>query len=438
LEHVRNAGVVGAGGAGFPTHAKLAASVDTVVINAAECEPLLHKDKQILLRRPEAVLAGLAAAMELTGAQRGVIGIKAKYTDVISALEPMLWDAVAIAPLQDAYPAGDEFILIHDVLGRVIPPGGLPLDVGAVSMNVETAYNVSVSSQRPVIEKFITIAGAVGEPVTLRVPVGTAMSECVAAAGGPTVDNPCYLVGGPMMGYLEPNHDAPVDKRTGGIIVLPADHVLVRRRQADWRQIARIGRSACDQCSFCTELCPRYLLGHPIEPHRAMRSLGFNLIGQANVVGTSFCCECNLCSLYSCPEGLDPKSVCAENKRRLATEGAKWRDPPFHPARAETLMPGRKAPMKRLMRKLDLARFNNVGPLRDEPLRTDRVGIKLQQHVGAPCQPAVQPGTHVTRGQLVGQVPQADGKAALGAAVHASIDGTVTDVADGVVWIERR
>ena len=110
-----------------------------------------------------------------------------------------------------------------------------------------------------------------------------------------------------MMGYHEENHQALVTKTTGGVIVLPADHIVVRRHRRDWKEIAAIGRSACDQCSFCTELCPRWLLGHPIQPHTAMRSLGFNEVGEANVIGTQFCCECNLCSMYSCPEDLDPK-----------------------------------------------------------------------------------------------------------------------------------
>jgi len=438
VEDVAAAGVVGAGGAGFPTHVKLAAEADTVLINAAECEPLLHKDKEVLRQYADGVIEGLAAAMRLVKAQRGVIGIKEKYGDVIELLRPKLSGTVEIAPLRDAYPAGDELILVYDVLGRVIPPGGIPLHVGAVVMNVETALNVAAASLRPVTQKYLSIAGAVAEPVTLRVPIGITLAQCVAAAGGPTVPEPNYVVGGVMMGRLEDNHDALVDKTTGGVIVLPHDHVVVRRRRQDWQQIARIGRSACDQCSFCTELCPRWLLGHPIEPHRAMRSLGFNLVGEANVIGTTFCCECNLCSLYSCPEDLDPKNVCTQNKQRLAAEKKRWEDPPFNPRRPELHMANRKAPMPRLMAKLGLRGFRNVGPLKDTPLETDKVGIALKQHIGVPCEPAVVVGDRVAAGQEVGRPPVADGKPALGAPVHASIDGTVTAIRDGVVWIEKK
>jgi len=437
IKQVADAGVVGAGGAGFPTHVKLSAQADTVLINAAECEPLLHKDKEILRHFPEDVLAGLAVAIECVGAERGIIGIKEKYVDVIEQLRPRLAGNMEIAPLPDAYPAGDEFILVYEVLRRVVPPGGIPLHVGAVVMNVETARNVARAAEAPVTETFLTVAGAVAGPVTLCVPVGAAMSACVAAAGGATCSTPNYVVGGVMMGSLEDDHDAPVDKTTGGIVVLPDEHVVVRRRRQNWKQIARIGRSACDQCSFCTELCPRWLLGHPIEPHRAMRSLGFNLVGEANVRGTAYCCECNLCSLYSCPEDLDPKNVCTQNKRRLAAEKARWENPPLNARRPELHLNNRRAPTRRLMQKLGLTGFANVGPLTKASVTADRVGIKLKQHVGAPCEPTVRVGDTVRTGAVVGRPPVTDGKPALGAPVHASIDGRIAAVEDGIVWIEK-
>jgi Na+-translocating ferredoxin:NAD+ oxidoreductase RnfC subunit len=436
VSHVYEAGVVGAGGAGFPTHVKLSGKADTVLINAAECEPLLHKDKEVLRAYVDEMIEGVAVGMRLVGAKRGVVGIKDKYHDVIDLLRAKLPGGMDVAPLRDAYPAGDEFILVYDVLGRVIPPGGIPLAVGAVVMNVETAMNVARAADRPVTEKFLTIAGAVANPITLRVPLGVALAQCVAAAGGPTISDANYIVGGVMMGYLEENHDALVDKTTGGVIVLPDDHVVVRRRRQDWKQIVRIGRSACDQCSFCTELCPRWLLGHPIEPHRAMRSLEFNLVGEANVIGTQFCCECNLCSLYSCPEDLDPKNVCTQNKRRLASEKRRWENPPFNARRPELHMANRKAPMPRLMAKLGLRQFRNVGPLDDALLPAARVGVKLKQHLGAPCEPVVQAGDRVTKGQFIGRPPVTGGKPALGVPVHASIDGVVKEIENGVVWIE--
>ena len=140
-------GVVGAGGAGFPADVKLKARAEVVIVNAAECEPLLHKDKELILHESRAMLAGLRMAMERVEASRAVVGIKEKYADVIRALSTELPGDVKVQPLTDTYPAGDEFILVYDVLGRVIPPGGLPLHVGAVVNNVETLVNLGHAFQ---------------------------------------------------------------------------------------------------------------------------------------------------------------------------------------------------------------------------------------------------------------------------------------------------
>lgn len=438
IDHIREAGVVGAGGAGFPTHVKLAAEADTVVLNAAECEPLLHKDKELLRRFGQTVVDGVAVAMQSVGASRGVIGVKGKYADVIDTVRPLLGKGMEICPLDDAYPSGDEFILVYEALGRVIPPGGIPLHVGAVVMNVETAYNVARSDTQPVTEKFVSVAGDVKRPITVRVPVGTPLSACVELAGGPTISDPNYVVGGLMMGYLETNHDIPVTKTTGGVIVLPTDHIAVRRRQMDWKQIAAIGRGACDQCSFCTELCPRNLLGHPIEPHRAMRSLGFNMVGEANTLGTQFCSECGLCTFYACPESLDPRGVCVQNKQRLMAEKQRWENPPFRSERPALHMNNRKAPTARLMQRLGVRNYDNTGPLVEETVAPKSVAIALHQHIGAPCDPMVSVGDTVARGQTIGRPPVKDGNPALGAPVHASIDGRVTRIADGHIIIESK
>jgi len=428
VEQIGACGVVGAGGAGFPTHVKLGAKVECAILNAAECEPLLHKDKELLRAYGDEVLAGLAAAMQLTGAPRGIVGIKGKYHDVIEQLTPRLPQGVEIKALGDSYPTGDEFILVYDCLDRIIPPGGLPRDVGAVVLNVETALNVARG--QPVTRKFLTVAGAVNEPVTIDVPVGVTFGECIALAGGATVDQPAVLVGGAMMGRLAESLDEPVTKTTGGLIVLDESHPLIRRYRNDWTVIRRIGAAACDQCSYCTELCPRYLLGHPIEPHKAMRSLGFNLAGRSNVIGTLYCCECNLCTLYSCPEDLDPKNVCSENKRRLMKDKVDV-TAETNPNRARLHLDNRRAPIQRLVVKLGLAAFRNVGPLIGQTIEPARVVLPLKQHVGAPAEPVVRVGSRVKAGDIVAR--PADGQ--LGAVIHASIAGQVASV-DGGITIE--
>ncbi len=305
------------------------------------------------------------------------------------------------------------------VTGRVIPPGGLPKDVDTVVANVETLMNIGLD--RPVTHKYLTVAGAVANPVTVRVPIGISIGEVLAAAGGRTVPDFGILLGGVMMARPAASLDVPVTKTTGGIVVLPASHALIRRHNAPWAQVQRIGRAACDQCRFCTEFCPRFLLGHPIEPHRAMQSLGFTSGADSMVAGTLYCCECNLCTLFSCPEDLDPKNVCVQSKpvareRGLTFKGSQESVQP-HP-----MAEFRRVPMRRLIAKLGLGEFNNVGPLVEYDFAPRRVNIPLKQHAGAPAVPVVKCGDRVREGDLLA-VPE-PGK--LGARIHASIDGVVT------------
>ena len=418
-------GIVGAGGGGFPAAVKFGARVSLLIVNAAECEPLLHKDKELLHHHSEPFLRGLRMAMEIVGARQGAIGIKEKYLEIIAALERIVPSGVRVVPLPDVYPAGDEFILVHLITGRVIPPGGLPRDVDVAVSNVETLINIGLD--QPVTHKYLTVAGAVQTPVTLRVPVGVAIGEVIEAAGGATVNDIGVLLGGVMMAKPADSLDLPVTKTTGGIIVLPASHSLIQRHNAPMIQVNRIGRSACDQCRFCTEFCPRFLLGHPIEPHRAMQSLGF-ATGADLAVATLYCCECNLCSLYACPEDLDPKTVCVQNKPLARERGLTFKGDPAsitpHP-----LAEFRRVPMRRLIARLGLGEFNNVGPLKEHVFSPRTVNVLLKQHAGLPAVPVVKSGDRVRAGDLLAAPPQ--GK--LGARVHASIGGVVKVTGDAVI-----
>lgn len=428
LNRIAELGIVGAGGGGFPTSAKLGAPVSLVIANAAECEPLLHKDKELLHHHAEPFFRGLAAAMKIVGAAEGVIGIKEKYRDTISALESQAPTGVRIVALPDIYPAGDEFILVHLVTGRVIPPGGLPKDVDVAVANIETLLNIGLD--KPVTHKYLTVAGAVVTPMTLRVPVGISIGEVIEAAGGATTGEIGVLLGGVMMARPAANLDVPVTKTTGGIIVLPAEHKLISRHNAPCIHVQRIGRSACDQCRFCTEFCPRFLLGHPIEPHRAMQSLGFQT-GADAMVSTLYCCECNLCSMWACPEDLDPKTVCVQNKPQARERGLTFKGAP------DSIVPNpmadfRRVPMKRLIARLGLSEFNNSGPLTKYTFNPRRVNILLKQHAGAPSVAVVKSGDRVHEGDLLA-APK-PGK--LGARIHASMSGLATVTSDAVI-LER-
>ena len=420
----RDCGVVGAGGAGFPTYVKLGGPADTVILNAAECEPLLHKDKELLKAFPEDIVRGLDEIREHVGAERAIVAVKEKYQDVIEILKPLLPPKMTIYPLGDFYPAGDEFILVFDVTGRVIQPRQLPKDVGVLCQNVETVLNLA--RRQPVTRKYLTVAGAVNDPVTIDVPIGSTVRQALEMAGGVSAEDPIVISGGVMMGWLVRDMESPITKTTGGLIVVDRTHKLARRYLNDMPTINTIGRSACDQCSFCTEMCPRYLLGHPIEPHKAMRTLGFLPDPFHYLVGTEFCCECNLCTMYACPEDLDPKNVCSQGKSAIRGTDKKWegvaRDP--HPAGE-----GRRIPVSSLVRKLGLRRFKNTGPLIPPAMGVERVVLPLRQHIGEPAKPVVKVGERVRTGQLIADVEAKS----LGCPIHASIDGVVEQCTDAVV-----
>ena len=183
---VEQAGVVGAGGAGFPTHVKLKAQADTVIINGAECEPLLRVDQQLMALRAGDLLDALDLLVEQVGASQGVVALKEHYHAAVEALERELsrHPRLRIHRMGAFYPAGDEQVIVYEVTGRVVPEGGIPLNVGVVVSNVETALNVlaAVRHQAPVIEKYVTLTGAVRTPKTVKVPLGITVAEALALA----------------------------------------------------------------------------------------------------------------------------------------------------------------------------------------------------------------------------------------------------------------
>jgi Na+-translocating ferredoxin:NAD+ oxidoreductase RnfC subunit len=430
---IKNAGVVGAGGAGFPAHVKANAQVEYVIANGAECEPLLHKDRELMVHYPQRVVHGVKLLMQATGAREGIIGIKAKNQKAIDALNAAIDDAsIRLHTLGDFYPSGDEYILVYEATGRLIPPQGIPLEIGIVVNNVETLYNVSAATEgTPVTEKFITVSGAVSEPVTFVAPIGMSYRDAIAIAGGASVPEFGVFVSGIMMGQLEFDLDLPITKTCAGLVVLPVDHTLVQRKSLPVERMHGIGKSACDQCSYCTELCPRYTLGYDVQPHKVMRSLSFTATGED--IWNQFaqlCCGCGLCTLYACPEYLFPKEACDKGKHDLKEKGIRWEGP--REVQPHPMYEYRRTPLKQLIQRLGIDEYDRHTPFRQIDGPPPRVTIPLSQHIGAPARPVVSPGQPVNRGELIGDIEAEK----LGARLHASISGVVKEV-NGSIVIEK-
>ena len=432
-ERVRAAGVVGAGGAGFPAHVKLQAQVDTFLVNAAECEPMLKVDQQLMAVQAERLIRGVQYAMTATGASAGIIALKEKYQKAINALTPLLPAGIRLHILPDVYPAGDEVLTIWMATGRRVPPAALPVSVGVVVNNVQTVLNIAraVEQQYPVTRRTLTVNGAVASPITLTVPVGMSLRDVLALAGGATVDDPGFINGGPMMGGLITSLDTPVSKTTGGLLVLPKSHALIQRRMQDERTVLSVAKTVCEQCRLCTDLCPRHLIGHELSPHLLVRAVNYQQAATPQLLLTALTCsECNVCESVACPVGISPMRINRMLKRELRALNHRY-EGPLNPE--DEMAKYRLIPVKRLITKLGLSDWYHDAPLAETDYSTDKTTLLLRQHIGASAIPCVEQGECVVRGQCVADVPSG----ALGAPVHASIDGIVSEITEQSITVIR-
>ncbi|MEG1432276.1 MULTISPECIES: 4Fe-4S dicluster domain-containing protein [Eubacterium] len=435
VEIVKSAGIVGAGGATFPTHVKIDAEVEIVIVNGAECEPLLRVDQQLMDLRAHHMLVALKAVMDQTGAKQGIVGLKKKYTPAIGALNKELpqFPGIKLHIMNNFYPAGDEQTLVYDATGRIVPEGGIPLNVGTLVINVETLLNIydMMVDEKPVIDKYITVTGCVQKEITTQVPLGITVREALELAGGPTISDFVIINGGPMMGKIV-DIDSFITKGTKGLIVLPKDHSLIISKTKSVQDTIKLAAMACMQCSLCTELCPRHALGHNLEPHKLMRIAAYGSTCDMTTQATNafLCCECGLCQ-YACVMDLQPWKFNQVLKRELGAKGIK--NPHHnHPDKADPFKDDKKYDVHRLITRLGLDAYDKPAPMVECKKTFTAVNLQLSQHIGAPAEPVVSVGDEVKRGQLIGEIPE--GK--LSARLFASIDGRVTAIKDGVITIE--
>lgn len=430
---VKENGICGAGGAGFPSYGKLDSRAKTIILNCAECEPLLRLHRQVLETYAYEIMQTLTQIASAVGAKEVIIGVKEAYTQTVEAVQAHLhsFPMISIGLLPEMYPAGDEVVMIHELTGKVVPPGSIPIQVGVAVFNVETVYNIyqAIQNGKPVTHKFITITGEVEKPCTRYVPIGMSVADVVALAGKVTTEHPVYIMGGPMTGNICTKYEL-ITKTSNAIIVLSESHLVVQKKRRNNQISMKRAMASCCQCEMCTDLCPRNLLGHPIEPHLFMRAA---TSGTTKDIGpflnTFFCSSCGLCEMYSCNQGLSPRSLIAEYKAGLRANGVKPPQAEQTPVKRQRSM--RKVPIARLRARLGLEQYNVNAPLDESTVETKQVRIKLSQHIGAPAVAIVAVGDTVKKGQKIGEAVEQ----ALSLPVHASVDGVVAEINDREIFI---
>ncbi|MGI6432836.1 MAG: electron transport complex subunit RsxC [Sphaerochaetaceae bacterium] len=296
LAIVKKMGIVGTGGATFPTHVKLivpkGAHIDALVINGVECEPYLTADHRLMLENTAEVLKGVMLIAKMTAPKRIIIGVENNKKDAIAALRAAIDEAslpIEVMALKVKYPQGDEKQLLKATIKREIPSGKLPLDVGAVVVNIGTSYAVyeAVALGKPLIDRVVTVSGeAMAQKKNLRVPIGAKMADLIAYAGGfaTTVDK--MISGGPMMGFAFFDDQTPVTKGTSGLLAL--------KEQTK----KRVRQTPCISCGSCVAACPMGL-----QPTKLYRLIEHRQYEEAMRLNLMDCKECGCCS-YSCPAHL--------------------------------------------------------------------------------------------------------------------------------------
>ncbi|MDB1125265.1 SLBB domain-containing protein [Vibrio algarum] len=433
LKAVRNAGIVGAGGAGFPTYVKLQSKAEIFLVNAAECEPLLKVDQQLMAQEPSRLIRGLQYGMSLTGAKEGIIALKKKYSAAISALTPLLPSNIRIHVLPDIYPAGDEVITIWLATGRQVAAAALPISIGVIVNNVQTLIQLADTFEqgKPVTKRTLTVNGAVANPITFTAPIGITLAQALALAGGVTINNPAYILGGPMMGKVIEDLEQPVTKTTGGLLVLPQDHILIKRQKQSIESVMTMARNVCEQCKMCTELCPRHLVGHELSPSEIVKAVCYEKVSKPSILLSALTCsECGICEAYACPVEISPMRINKMLKKQFREQGARYegelRD-------IDPMFPYRMVPTKRLISRLDLNALNKDAPMQDIDWDLDQVCIPLQQHIGKASNPIVSIGDKVSVGQCIA-TPDED---ALGVSIHSSICGVVHNISSTDITITK-
>ena len=292
IEKITKAGIVGLGGACFPTQVKLmppkGSKAEVLIINAVECEPYLTCDHQLMMEHAEEIFIGISILMKALDVQKAIVGIENNKPDAIKLFKEMAMKhfGIEVCPLKMQYPQGGEKQLIDATIGRQVPSGQLPISVGAVVQNVATVYAVyeAVQKNKPLIERVITVTGNhVAKPGNYRVRFGTPLLDVMAMAGGLPDDAGKMIIGGPMMGRAAVTLETPATKRSSGVLIMPDSESV------------RVEPDNCMRCCKCISACPMGL-----EPYLLMVQAEKEMWDSMEKENVMDCIECGCC-LYSCP-----------------------------------------------------------------------------------------------------------------------------------------
>lgn len=311
---VKEAGVVGLGGAGFPTHVKLTpkdeSKIDTIIVNGAECEPYLTSDYRMMLEEPESIIKGLNIILQLFDNAKGVIGIESNKPEAIKLMTELVKDEprITVCPLQTKYPQGGERTLIYAVTGRKINSTMLPADAGCMVDNVDTVISIynAVAKGIPLIRRIITVTGdAIANPQNYNVPTGTSYTELIEASGGFKTEPEKVISGGPMMGQAMFNFDIPVTKTSSALTCLTKD------------EVAGNAPSACIRCGRCVKVCPGNIV-----PQMIMDAAERSDLERFVKLNGMECCECGCCA-YICPARRPLTQAFKEMRKEVAASRKK-------------------------------------------------------------------------------------------------------------------
>ncbi len=408
---LKDNGVVGAGGAGFPSYSKLAEGASILLVNAVECEPLLYTSYTLLQNRIRDIVIGMRAVMEYAKIPVGLIAVKGYRAEKLGYKDGQeLAEGVRIKYVPNVYPMGDEINLIYTATGRLVKPGQLPITRGVIVYNTETMHNIGLVAQfrQPVTKTYLTLSGDVPEAFCVKVPLGMRIIEVLETLKVTVPDTHVVIDGGPSMGTIVNPYVDVVKKPTSGLLILPKTIPAVRNKLRTMEENFRMAASVCCQCTRCTDMCPRHLLGYPLEPHKMVRSTLSAAQADPELIKTAtLCCGCDICGTLACCQDISPMQIIKQYKGILAKNKMRYVAGPDEEFAASPERDYRMVSAGKWKEVLGVAKYDKFPPTYiDEKLKAKEVEVPMVQHIGSPAIPCVKVGDFVNENDKIAEAAE--------------------------------